>query len=130
MNKLLLSSLFVLISFNSNALPHPGDDENLSEASMIYAGVVVRALVKDYTGNPVELNYTTAKSKIFMNYPASGVGMSRVQIPYVNNGKHYAQIQINWNQHKIVGVMFQRKLGDKQQPIDGLNGKDMRSFQK
>lgn len=103
------------------------DYKDLDVNVKVVAGVVTNALLKDYYGDPVTVNVST-QHKIVFNNEDTGTGMARVQIPYIKNGKKIAQIQINWHNHKIVGVMYQAKLGDKQEPVTGLDGKDIRTL--
>ena len=121
-------ALAVLVLFLFWISPVFADDyEDLDMNVKVVAGVVTNALLTDYSGDPVIMGVDT-KHKIFFNMPETGTGMARVQIPYVKNGRQTAQIQINWHNHKIVGVMYQAKLGDKQKPITGLDGKDIRTL--
>lgn len=123
--RILLFLFLITISVTANAKDYKDLDVNV----MIVAGTVTRALLTDWSGEPVTPNVST-EHKIFFNKPETGTGMARVQIPYVKNGKQIAQIQINWHNHKIVGVMYQAKLGDKQEPVTGLDGRDIRTIEK
>jgi len=107
-------------------------DNDKTDADKVYntnvrviASKVTQALLKDAMGTPVK---SDVSDKWEIKEFVPGTGMARVQIQYVLDGKQTAQIQINWHEHKINGVQYQAKLGDKQQPITGVNGLDIRTL--